>query len=432
MRTFLIVWAGQVLSMLGSAMTRFALGIWLWDQTGEATALVLVGIFSSTPALLVSPIAGALVDRWNRRRVMMAADLISGLTTVVIILLHASGTLAAWHLYAVAAVGGLVGRFQELSYEAAMTMMLPKHQYARAQGLIALGGYASIVGAPLLGGLLVNQWGLNAVFLVDVVTFLFAVATLMFVHIPQPAVSDDYVPQALWRDSLLGFGYIRRRSGLFGLMLIMLIFLTTENLSYPLITPMILARTGDEVLLGTILAVQGIGGVLGGLLMTVWGGPKRRIHGVLIGLILTGVFGDALMGMGRSLPVWLVAAVALEIFIPILFGSYVPIWQSKVAPEMQGRVFAARDLMSSVGRPLAMLTAGLSADKLLEPAMMPNGALAESFGWLVGTGPGAGMGLIMVIGGLLAALAGVLGYLARPVREVETHLPDHDMPVQAA
>lgn len=419
MRTFGIVWSGQVVSMLGTSMTRFALAIWLWEQTGEATALVLVGIFSSIPSLFVSPVAGALVDRWNRQRVMIVADLIAGMGTTAIFILFAAGGLAPWHLYVVAFVAGLVGTFQYLAYSAALTLMIPPKHYTRAQGLIGLGRYASSVGAPFLGGLLLSAAGLEAVLVVDVLSFLFGVGTLLLVRIPQPEVSADHVPQTLWRDSIMGFGYIARRPGLLGLMLIILVFVTTESLAYPLITPMILARSGDEVILGTVLAVQGIGGVLGGIIMTAWGGMKKRVYGVFIGLILTGLLGDALMGAGRSLPVWLVAAVSLEIFIPLLFGSYVAIWQTQVEPGMQGRVFAARDLIVTLGEPAAMLIAGVASDRVLEPAMMPGGALADSFGWLVGTGPGAGMGLLMVLGGLLAATAGVIGWLARPVREVE-------------
>src|SRR5262249_45000517 len=149
------------------------------------------------------------------------------------------------------------------------------------------------------------------------------------------------------------------------------------SLGYPLIAPMILARTGgNEAILGTVQAFLGVGGVIGGILVSIWGGPKRRIHAVLIGLALTGLLGDALMGVGQTLIVWIIAALFLEVFIPIIIGAHISIWQSKVSPDVQGRVFAARSLMTNIAEPVSMLFAGLAADKILEPAFSPGGALA--------------------------------------------------------
>jgi predicted MFS family arabinose efflux permease len=211
-----------------------------------------------------------------------------------------------------------------------------------------------------------------------------------------------------------------------GLLAVVFIFTLTESLAYPLIQPMILARTGDEITLGTVLAMQGVGGVLGAVLLSIWGGPKRRIHAILVGVILTGLLGDALMGLGTTLTVWIVAAIFLEVFIPVLFGAYHSIWQAKVAPGMQGRVFAARNLMATLGEPAAMLFGGVIVDNGLEPAMKAGGSLSGVFGGLLGTGPGAGMALLMVIGGLLSISAGLLGYIVYSIRHVETLLPDHD------
>jgi hypothetical protein len=170
----------------------------------------------------------------------------------------------------------------------------------------------------------------------------------------------------------------------------------------------------------------GIGGVIGSLALTIWGGFKNQIHGVLLGLALTGLLGDGLMGLGRGMPVWLTAAVFIEVFIPLAFSSYDSIWQRKIPPEQQGRVFAARDLVVSVGEPFALLLTGLLADHLFEPAMLSAGVLSSSFGWLVGTGPGAGMGLLLVICAVPCAAAAIWGYLNRSIREIETILPDHE------
>ena len=190
---------------------------------------------------------------------------------------------------------------------------------------------------------------------------------------------------------------------------------------------MILARTGgDEVTLSVVLSTLGIGGVVGGLMVTAWGGFRRKIDGVLIGLFLTGLLGDMLMGLGRNLPLWLVAAIGLEIFIPLVMSSNNAIWQAKVPPAQQGRVLAARNIFITLGEPIALLATGLLADHVFEPAMMGNGVLVTLFGGLVGRGPGAGMGLLLVGCGLICAVAALWGYLMPMVREVEQVLPDFD------
>jgi predicted MFS family arabinose efflux permease len=230
-----------------------------------------------------------------------------------------------------------------------------------------------------------------------------------------------------WQAATFGFKYIWQRPSLRGLLFILFAFSLAESFGYPLITPMILARTGgDEVTLGVVLSTLGVGGVIGGLVVTAWGGFRRKIDGVLMGLILTGLLGDALMGLGRGLPLWLVAAIGLEIFIPLVISSNNAIWQTKVPPEQQGRVLAARNLIITLGDPLALLATGLLADNVFEPAMMPDGALAGLFGGLVGSGPGAGMGLLLVTCGLVCAVASLWGYLRPVVRDVEMILPDFD------
>jgi hypothetical protein len=171
---------------------------------------------------------------------------------------------------------------------------------------------------------------------------------------------------------------------------------------------------------------MGVGGVLGGLILVAWGGPKRRIHGIFLGLLLTGLLGDALMGLGQTLAVWLIAGFCLEVFIPTVIGSDQSIWRSKIPPHIQGKVFAANGLIMNIAEPTSMILAGLLVDRVLEPGMMPDGKLAPLLGGLVGTGPGAGMGLLLVICGLLSAIAGVSGYLFRSARQIEMLLPDHD------
>jgi MFS transporter, DHA3 family, macrolide efflux protein len=425
---FSIVWFGQLVSLLGSSMTGFALTFWAWKITGQATALALVGFFSFAPSILVSPLAGALVDRWNRKLVMMLSDLAAGLSTIAILILYYTNSLEIWHLYITGAFASVFQAFQWPAYSAAISTMLPKKHYARANGMISMAESASGIVAPALAGFLLIVIGISGILLIDVVTFVFAVSSLLFVHIPQPKVSAAGTESkgSLWKESGYGFRYILARPSLLGLQLMFFVINFVGGFQFTLLAPMILARTNSNAAaMGTVQSAFGIGGLLGGLLLSFWGGPKRKVHGVLLGMMLTSFSGGVLMGLGHTTLIWALAAFLTMLVMPVLNGSNQAIWQAKVPPDIQGRVFSVRRLIAQISSPLAILIVGPLADKLFEPQMQSGGSLATLFGPLVGTQTGSGMALIMLISGVVGMLAALCGYLFPAVRNAETLIPDH-------
>ena len=427
-KAFVWVWLGQVISLLGSAMTWFALMVWAYEQTGQATALALLGFFSFGPTLLLGPVAGALVDRWNRKLVLVLSDLSAGLATLAVLALYASGTLQVWHLYVIGFLAGAFQAFEYPAYAAAVTMMVPKDQYARASGMLELAWSASSVVAPVLAGMLLGRIGIAGIMTIDVITFVIAIGALLFVAIPEPtrSAAGSEGQGSLWKESLYGFRYVWERPSLLGFQLLLAVGNLADYAAFILFAPMILARSGsDELALGSVQSAIAVGGVAGGVLLSVWGGPKRRIHGVLIGWSLSGV-GILLMGLGSAVPLWLLAGLIYGFLEPIVNGSVQAIWQVKVAPDVQGRVFSTQLLMSQATMPLAMLLAGPLADQIFEPAMMSGGSLAEAFGWLVGTAPGAGMALLIALCGGAVLLLPLLGYAIPAVRDIEELVPDYD------
>jgi DHA3 family macrolide efflux protein-like MFS transporter len=436
MRAFWIIWAGQVISLLGTSMTNFGLTIWAFEKTGEATSLAMIAFFFVTPMVILSPTAGAIVDRSNRKLMMMVSDLAAGLTTIVQLTLFATGNLEIWHLYITAAVAGTFQTFQWPAFSAAMTLMLPKEQYGRANGLLELANAASNIFAPLLAGALLSIIGLTGLMAIDIVSFAFAIGALLLVYVPQPERSEAgrEAKASLWQESLYGFRHIIRRPSLLGLQLVFMGGNLFASLAFTLMAPMILARTGNnELIFGSVNSAGAVGGVVGGLVMSAWGGPKRRALGVLGGWLLSGLLGETLLGLGQSLPIWLMAAFAGAFFAPVINASNQAIWQAKVEPDVQGRVFGVRRMIAWAIMPLAQLIAGPLADQVFEPAMQEGGGLADTFGWLVGTGDGAGMALILVLCGLGVALVAIVGYSVRVVRDAEDILPDYDaIPEEAA
>ena len=429
MTAFGIMSIGQLISMTGTGMTRFAITIFAWQLTGEVTTLALVGFFAFAPAVLLSPIAGAIVDRSNRKLVLMLSDLAAVLMTIVVLILFATDQLQIWHLFVTAAFASAFEAFQFPAYSAAITLMLPKDQYARASGIHSLVHSGAMIASPILAGLLIGVIGIGGILVIDIVTFLAAILALFVIFIPQPeqSASGEEGQGSIWKESAYGFRYIWRRPSLTGLLTIFFLINFIASFSMVLLSPMILARTGDDqVALGTVMAVFGLGGLFGGLLLSVWGGPKRRINGVLIGLALSSLLGLTLLGLGQTTLVWAAGAFLLMFFIPIIQGSSQAIWQSKVAPDVQGRVFSVRRLMAQITAPIAFLLAGPLADNFFEPAMQVGGSLESTFGGLVGTGTGAGMSLIFIVTALLGTAVSLAGYLVPVIRNIEDILPDYD------
>lgn len=423
---FTLVWIGQLISVLTTQMSGFALSIWIYERTNSATALGLSQVFFITPFLLISPIAGAMVDRYDRKWMMALSDLAAGVATLGVLVLQALGWLEVWHLYAAALLQGLGNAFQWPAYSAAITLMVPKEQLGRANGMMGLIEAGPAVIAPFAAGALLPLIGLTGVLTLDVATFVLAVSSLLIVIIPPPPTSAVGAESrgSIWSESAFGFRYIFARPGLLGLQLVFF----TGNLLFGMIgtlaQPFVLSRThNDAFTLGLVMAVGAGGAVAGGVLMSAWGGFKRRVHGIFGGWIVAAV-GMLVVALGGGLVGWIVGSVITFSVGPIMNASSQAIWQSKVEPDVQGRVFSARRLISWFASPISPIIAGLLADRVLEPAMQTGGALTPLFGSWVGVGPGSGMAVLFIVIALLTIVVGLTGYAIPVIREVEVRLPD--------
>ncbi|HRL12101.1 MAG TPA: MFS transporter [Aggregatilineales bacterium] len=428
MRAFSVIWVGQFLSLLGTGMTRFAITLWAWEMTGQATALALVGFFSFAPVIIMSPLAGALVDRWKRRRiVMMLSDGAAGVVTLMYIILSSTGSLELWHLYVGAAFVGTFESFQFPAYSAAITSMVDKSQYARTSAMMSLADSASGIIAPIAAAALYPLLKLNGILMIDFVTFLIALVTLLIVFIPQGNPSAHSEGRgSLLTESLYGFRYILARRSLLGLQLVFFFGNFLGSIAFTLSPAMILARTGnDEVILAAVNTAFGVGGLLGGVALSAWGGPKRRIYGVLAGWMLGAIFGQLLFGLSQSPLLWIGTGLMATLTFPLVNASNQAIWMSKIPPHLQGRVFSVRRLIAQVTSPLAMLVAGPLADFVFEPMMSQPGPISNALAPLTGMGPGVGMGLIIALSGLLTVVVVIVSYSVRAVRNVEDIIPDH-------
>jgi hypothetical protein len=282
--------------------------------------------------------------------------------------------------------------------------------------------------APILAAALIVVVKLEGIILIDVISFFVAIGTLLLVPIPQPPQTETgkKARSGILKDSVYGFRYFLENPSLLGLQ-INFLMVNLLAMAATLRTPMILARTGNnETILGTVASITAIGGVAGGLVMSIWGGPQRKILGVLGGLILINV-GRAGMGLGHEVIAWSISGFVAVFFIAVCNSSNQAIWQAKTPADVQGRVFAARRFTGQLTIPLGALIAGPLSDRLFEPAMTVNGKLAPVFGGLVGTGPGAGMSLLILLAAIIGILVPAISYAIPTFRNVEDMIPDNDI-----
>ena len=424
MRVFIVVWLGQLVSLIGSGLTSFALGLWVYQHTGSVTQFAFIGLFTVLPSVVLSPLAGALVDRWDRRWVMILSDAGAGLCTLIMAFLFLTNRIEVWQIYLAAGASAAFGTFQWPAYSAATTLLVPKKHLGRANGMVQFGQAAAEILAPALAGVLLLTARIQGILLIDFVTFLFAVTTLLFVRFPRPETIAAAQTRrvSLWREASYGWRFITARRGLLGLLVFFAVVKFLWGMVGALIAPMILGFTSADVL-GIIISVAGGGMLVGSLVMSAWGGPKRRIDGVLRFELLSGLC-FLLIGLRPS--AWPVAlgAFGAHLTIAIIYGSNQAIWQSKVPPNVQGRVFAMQQMIAKSTTPLAYLVAGPIADKLFEPLLAFDGPLVGGIGHIIGVGPGRGIGLLFIVMGILKAVASVGGYLYPRIRLVEDELPD--------
>jgi len=427
---FTFVWAGQILSVLASSASSFALTIWAYRTYGSATALGVISTSFLIPFLVLTPIAGVLVDRHSRKLMMMVSDVVAVVATIGILVMYSLGGLEIWHLFAAAAIMGLGHTFQWPAYSAAITTMLRKEQYNRANGMMSLVESGPAVFAPILAGALYPILGLRGILLLDVATFILAIGVLLFVHIPPPpkTAEGQAARGSMLKEAVYGFRYIFRRKSLLHLLLFFLALNVVIGLAYSVFDPYILERTGNSsAQLGYVRSAAAIGAVVGGLLVSLWGGFKRRMKSILFGEALTGATALICFGLVRSLPFWVATAALGAIFGPFVNGASQAIWQAKVAPDLQGRVFSARRFIAFAVGPVVPILAGVLADYVTEPAMTTPTWLSRAFGWLVGTTAGSGMALQFVVAGVLYVVIVLAAVFCIPsMRDLEDRLPDHD------
>ncbi len=433
LRTFFTIWFGQLISLLGSQLTGFALGVWVYEQTHSVSMLAFTQVAMQLPYVVLSPVAGVFADRWNRRTAMIVSDAGAGLSVLVVGALFLSHQLQPWMVIPIILVMSSFHTLMWPSFTAATTLLVPKQHYGRASAFTQLGEALPAIAGPALAGMLYASIQLGKMALLDFTSYIFSVLLmLLFVRIPSPAssVQEARASNSFWKEMRFGWDYIIQRKGLLALLIF---FMTTNFLSGiigPLITPLILDNWNTSTL-GYLSTLMGVGMLVGTLVMSAWGGTKRKIF-TLIGCdVIAGLFLFA-VGLRVSLPLIAICGFGVMFTSPIVNASSQAIWQAKVAPELQGRVFAFRRAIAWSSGLIAPLLSAPLTDFVFKPAMATGGVLAPILGPLIGVGASRGVGVVFSLVGLLTTVIALVALNVKRLRHVELDLPDNDVAVQAA
>lgn len=424
MWSFTVIWFGQLLSILGSSITRFTLVVWVFQTTGSVTQSSLLAMCATLPQIFVSFVAGPLVDRWPRRRVMLLSDSLNALTSLGTFIFLSYGHLPVWYIYLVATLNATFDSFQSPAYGAAIPLLVPKEHLNRANGMVQTSEAIGQTVSPIVASLLIVSIGLQGIILIDLSTFCIAFVTLIFSSFPEleTKVQQELSLQSLFAEFLEGWNYVQNRSGLFGLLLLS----SVSRLLFGFVIilfPLFVLSFYSTVTLGSIESLGGIAMVAGSLVMIILPGSGRSINSIF-GMLLLQALCFIAMGCSSSTIVFGAGVVTLLFSIPILRTRTQVIWQRKVEPSLQGRISALRRIFEKASVPISALLAGPLDDKIFEPLISPNGPLAEVLGKYIGVGKGHGINLMFILAGLLGILVTLTSYQYPRLRLVEDELPD--------
>ena len=429
MRIFLLVWIGQVISLFGSKLTEFALGFWILEQTyqetGTITQFALTILFIYLPKVIVSPVAGVLIDRWNRRYAMILSDLVAGVITLTIMFIVLSGSLEIWHIYLAIIITSSFNAFQLPAYTAAIAQLVPRENLSQANGMVQASSAIAKITAPFVAGLLLQVVHLKGILLIDFITFLVALITLSCVKFPylkRRRRRKQQIFSQLLTETGSSWHYVAARAGLRQLLGFIAISYFTTGMLEVVLWPLLYEPNSTEEL-GMVLSIGGCGMLLGSITISLWKGFKNRVKTILGFVAFQGLI-VFLAGTRISLLVLAAGIFGYLFSLPIIISSNQAIWQSKIPPRLQGRIFALQQTIERSLSICAYLLAGPLVDRVFNPLMAENGLLADSIGKFIGVGFGQGIALLLILLGMVNLIAVAIACREPRLRNLETELPD--------
>lgn len=407
---YILFWLSQSVSEVGSAMTSFALIIWVYTQTKSVFSVSMLTFFTYAPYILVSVFAGLFIDKHSKKRIIMFSDSIAALSSLSVCILIGLNELQIWHVYIVNAICGLMNSFQSPASAVAVGIIVPKDKYEKVSGLNSFSQNLITVVNPMLATTVLSIGGLKSIILIDMITFVIATLVLLFfIKIPEGNFKEEE-EEGIFQGCKAGFLFLKNKKGLIQLMLSMALLNFFSRLTYEnILAPMILARSGEnQSVLGIVTGILGLGGILGGIIVATIKLPKDKVKVLYFSAALSFLFGDVLMGLGQNVIIWSIGALAASLPIPFVFAAQSVLLYNNVPTKMQGRVFAVRNIIQYTTIPIAILLGGILADYVFEPFMKNGTVIARFLISLVGNTEGNGMAVMFLCTGILGFISCII------------------------
>lgn len=420
MTVFIFLWLGSTVSSLGDCLAGFSLNVWLL-QTTESINVYTLGLLCMTlPVFFLAPLSGVVVDRWPRRWIIIIAEIGSALCYLTIALLFISDSLKIWHIYALTALSVSFSEFESLAFRSAVSLVVEPEDLARASGLTRVGDSIAQLSTPAIAGFLLSIIQIQGILLINCASFIIGIIPILLIRIPELQASSDKTDSentSLIQQINQGWTYLGEQAGLFSLISVRAVHSFIANAGSILFVPMVLHLATPSTL-GVVLSTAEAGTVIGGILMITWASRQERLIPVIYSLMFLGGFEAIASGIRPSLTIIAIAAFLFLLTLPLIDGSVQVILQKYVPPELQGRVFALNNAVTSLAT-LVAISSGSAVDLFLEPVMAFDGPWSEGIGQIIGTGPGRGIGLMFIIMGSLSIITASIAYRYSPLSQVE-------------
>lgn len=414
---FLIVWFGQLISTIGIGLTAFSLGVYAFEQTSTATAVALITLFTFLPNIVLRPIGGVLADRYDRRTMMIIGDLGSATGLLFILAMIITGNIEVWHIYVGVAFSSVFSAIQSPAYKASATDLLAKEQFSKGSGLLQLAESSKFLLSPIVAGILLTITSIEVILIINMFTFLIAILAVLVIRRSTKVDRDAREEKPWFTDLIEGWLEVTTNKGV--LLLVIIISMVTFYLGFleTLIGPMILSFS-DAKTLGMFQSISAIGMLISSLCIGIFTMTKKYASVLVIGLVLSGI-SFSLIGVSTNLYFMIFAGFLFLASLPFVNMSADVLVRNNIANDKQGRVWGIIGILSQLGFIVSYSLAGFLADRVFNPLLVEGGALSATLGSIIGVGPGRGIALLFMIGGVFVVIMGVITSRLKPIKLLE-------------
>ena len=418
-KKYIVLWLSQSISQLGSSMTAFALVLWVYEQTHSTLSVSLISFCNYVPYILTSIFIGSFIDSHRKKSVMLVADSIAAMTSLFTLGFLIAGNLAVWHIYIVNMIVGVSTAFQQPASSVAIAKIVPKNKLSNVSGMNSFSGNLVIVFSPMLAAMLFSVGDLPLILLFDLFSFSVAFCVLLFlIRIPERLTKGKF--KSPFAEIMFGFHFLKTEKGILYIMLTMAVINFFSRLTYEnILSPMILARSSENnIVLGIVNACMGIGGIVGGLLVSMKRESRKKASVIYVSAALSFLLGDLVMAVGRNVFFWSFAALAASLPLPFIMAGQNLILYKKIPENIQGRVFAIRNAVQYSTIPFGILLGGYLSDYVFEPFMRSNSDIVTLLGKIVGIGTGSGMAVMFLCTGICGFVMSIFSLFCKEIQKL--------------